>query len=108
MLANCLRYVSRRVVGHKLRKYKGRTAFQGNSVRYENDNVALFSELGSSPATMEAGKAVDAYGSPPGHVSQQNDGVQAYTGSHGRCGNLGRVTPWIDGPNHGLANIGAR
>ena len=47
---------------HKLRKFKGRTAFQGNNVRDENADVALFSELGSSPATMEAGKAVDAYG----------------------------------------------
>ena len=28
---------------------------------------------------MEASKAVDAYGSQPGHITQQNDGVQAYT-----------------------------
>ena len=28
----------------------------------ENSDTVLFSELGSSPATMEAGKAVDAYG----------------------------------------------
>eukprot|EP00435_Cladocopium_sp_Y103_P015059 s2440_g3.t1 len=47
--------------GHKLRKFKGRTVFQGNNVRDENADVALFSELGSSPATMEAGKSVDAY-----------------------------------------------
>ena len=65
--------------GDKLRKFKGRTVFQGNNVRDENSDVALFSELGSSPATMEAGKAVDAYGSQPGHITQQNDGVQAYT-----------------------------
>ena len=52
--------------GHKLRKFKGRTVFQGNNVRDENADVALFSELGSSPATMEAGKAVDAYGCQPG------------------------------------------
>ena len=64
---------------HKLRKFKGRTVFQGNNVRDENADVALFSELGSSPATMEAGKSVDAYGSQPGHITQQNDGVQAYT-----------------------------
>ena len=41
--------------------------------------MALFSELGSSPATMEAGKAVDAYGSQPGHITQQKEGVQAFT-----------------------------
>jgi hypothetical protein len=45
----------------------------------ENSDTALFSELGSSPATMEAGKALDAYGSQPGHTAEQNDGVQAYT-----------------------------
>ena len=28
---------------------------------------------------MEAGKAVDAYGSQPGHTAEQNDGAQAYT-----------------------------
>ena len=65
--------------GHKLRKFKGRTVFQGNNVRDENADTALFAELGSSPATMEAGKAIDAYGSQPGHIVQQNDGVQAYT-----------------------------
>eukprot|EP00435_Cladocopium_sp_Y103_P044847 s1620_g12.t1 len=65
--------------GHKLRKFKGRTVFQGNNVKDENADVALFSELGSSPATMEAGKSVDAYGSQPGYVEEQNDGVQAYT-----------------------------
>ena len=65
--------------GDKLRKFKGRTVFQGNNVRDENADVALFSELGSSPATMEAGKAVDAYGAQPGFITQQNHGVQAYT-----------------------------
>ena len=65
--------------GHKLRKFKGRTVFQGNNVRDENADVALFSELGSSPATMEAGKSIDAYGAQPGFTVQQNDGVQAYT-----------------------------
>ena len=63
--------------GNRLRKFKGRTAFQGNKARDENADVALFLELGSSPATMEAGKSVDAYGSQPGFVTQQNDGVQA-------------------------------
>ena len=64
---------------NKLRKFKGRTVFQGNNVGDENVDVALFSELGFSPATMEAGKAVDAHGSQPGHIIQQNDGVQACT-----------------------------
>jgi hypothetical protein len=52
--------------GRKPRKFKGRTVFQGNNVRDDNADVALFSELGSSPATMGAGKFVDAYGSRHG------------------------------------------
>ena len=47
--------------GDPLRKFKGRTVFQGNNVKDENNDTALFSELGSSPATMEAGKTLDAY-----------------------------------------------
>ena len=62
-----------------MRKFKGRTVFQGNNVRDENADVALLAELGSAPATMEAGKAVDAYGCQPGYTVEQNDGVQAYT-----------------------------
>ena len=67
--------------GHKLRKFKGRTVFQGNDVKDENSEAALFAELGSSPATMEAGKVVDAYGAQPGYKTEQADGKQAYTQS---------------------------
>ena len=65
--------------GNPLRKFKGRTVFQRNNVQDENSSAALFSELGSSPATMEAGKVLDAYGSQPGHTDQLADGKQAYT-----------------------------
>ena len=64
-----------------LTKFKGRTVFQGNNVRDENSDVALFAELGSSPATMEAGKVVDAFGAQPGQCTEQADGKQAYTQS---------------------------
>ena len=60
------------------RKFKGRTVFQGNNVRDENSDHALFNELGSSPASMEAAKLLDAYGSQPGYAKQQADAVQAY------------------------------
>ena len=79
MFEICVEKGSELPQGHKLRKFKGRTRFQGNYVRDENADVALFSQLGSSPATMEAGKFVDAYGSQPEFLTQQNDGVQAYT-----------------------------
>ena len=62
-----------------LRKLKNRTVFHDNNVQDENSSAALFSELGSSPATMEAGKVLDAYGSQPGYAGQQADGKQAYT-----------------------------
>ena len=52
--------------GDPNRKYKGRSVFQGNKVLDENSDHALFAELGSSPASMEAGKIIDVYGSQPG------------------------------------------
>ena len=65
--------------GNPLRKFKGRTVFQGNNVKDESSDVALFAELGSSPANMEAGKSLDACGSMPGNRISQGDGKQAYT-----------------------------
>ena len=53
------------------RKYKHRVVFQGNNVVNQNWEAALFQDLGSSPASMEAGKAADAYGSLPGHDLEQ-------------------------------------
>ena len=62
----------------KRRKYKGRAVFQGNNVRDQDGNWAIFADLGSSPATMEAARAADAYGMLPGHAVQQSDAEQAY------------------------------
>ena len=59
-------------------KFKGRTAFQGNDVRDENSDHALFNEWGPSPASMEAAKLLDAFGSQPGFWKQQADAIQAY------------------------------
>ena len=61
-----------------MRKFKGRKVFEGNNVRDQNSDRALFGELGSSPASMEAAKVLDAYGSQPGFGKQQADAVQAY------------------------------
>ena len=60
------------------RKLKGRFVFQGNNVKDENYNPALFEELSSSPATLQAMKCVDAYGAFPGNATQQCDAEQAY------------------------------
>ena len=60
------------------KKFKGRTVFQGNNVYDENSVAALFAELGSSPASMEAAKILDAFGSQPGYRKAQADAKQAY------------------------------
>ena len=56
----------------------------------ENWDVALFQELSSSPATMEAGKAADAYGLFEGHTVEQCDAEQAYIQSK-----LGGEPTWV-------------
>ena len=65
--------------GHPDQKCKGRSVFQGNKVSDENDDHAIFAELGSSPASMEAAKIIDVFGSQPGYPKQQADARQAYT-----------------------------
>ena len=65
--------------GHDDRKWKGRSVFQGNRVSDEHIDHAIFSELGSSPASMEAAKVIDVFGSQPGYSKQQADAKQAYT-----------------------------
>ena len=65
--------------GHPQRKYKGKTCFQGNNVFDENSDYAVFSEMSSSPASMEAAKILDAFGSQPGFAKERADARQAYT-----------------------------
>lgn len=50
----------------------------GNDVIDQNWEAAMFPDLGSAPASMEASKAVDGYGSFPGNDVQQADAEQAY------------------------------
>ena len=45
----------------------------------QNFKAALFQDLGSSPASIQASKCCDAYGLLPGHTVQQADARQAYT-----------------------------
>ena len=42
------------------RKYKGRAVLGGDQVRDEEGNGAIFRDLGSCPATMEASHSADA------------------------------------------------
>eukprot|EP00972_Heterocapsa_arctica_P072384 10691301-Heterocapsa_arctica.AAC.1 len=68
---------------------KGRWVFQGSDVRDENHQTAIFQELCSSPATLEAAKSVDAYGLLPGHNVEQCHAQQAYVQSK-----LGGTPTW--------------
>ena len=44
----------------------------------QNWEAALFQDLGSAPATMEASKIADMWSCVPGHSMEQADAVQAY------------------------------
>lgn len=60
------------------RTFKYRVVFQGINVTNQQWEWAMCQDLGSSPASMQAGKNVDCYACFPGHVCQQSDTEQAY------------------------------
>ena len=59
--------------------FKGRGVLDGSWVKDGNCDVALLNEMGSSPAIMQAGKAVDVFGLQPGYSIEQADAEAAYT-----------------------------
>jgi hypothetical protein len=61
------------------RKFKGRVVFEGCYVKDEDNNWAIFSEIASCPASMEASRSADAFGLLPGHGIEIADGESAYT-----------------------------
>ena len=67
--------------GSKGRRHKGRYVYQGNDVKDERGNFAVFQELSSNPATMQAVKTVSAYGCLPGNKAEQRDAEQSYVQS---------------------------
>ena len=69
--------------GHKDRKYKGRYVYDGRDgvTRDEMGENALFENRGSSPATLESSKLVDAYGLIEENDEEVSDAPQAYTQS---------------------------
>ena len=56
--------------GDPRRYFKYRVVFQGNQVKDQNWDVALFNEMASTPATLEASKIADAYSCFPGNCAQ--------------------------------------
>ena len=65
-------------VGHAARVFKGRSVFLGDNVKDENFNWAEFQELTSSPAQLEAVRALEAVGAQPTYKVKRNDARQAY------------------------------
>ena len=76
--------------GDSGRVWKGRVCFQGNQVKDQDTNVAVFQDMASSAALMEAGKFIDAISLLPGFDGTQADAKQAYT----QC-ELGGDETWI-------------
>ena len=64
--------------GDPRRYFKYRVVFQGNQVKDQNWDVALFNELASTPATMEASRIADIYSCFKGHSMEGRDVEQAY------------------------------
>ena len=63
--------------GDPNRKCKYCVVFQSDSFRDQDYAAAIFQDLGSSPASMEATRDIDCYGCFPGHSIDQADAEQA-------------------------------
>ena len=74
----CVEKGSELPLGDKNRKFKGRVVFRGNRVRDTSNEVAMFQELGSNPATMTASRMADVKGLVEGYVIQIADAENAY------------------------------
>ena len=77
------------------RKYKGRDVFLGDQVKDQDGNVALFSDLSSSPATMAASKFADFHGLLPGNKEETADVSSAYLQAY-----LKGTPTWVEIPKH--------
>ena len=63
---------------HPDKKYKGRAVVLGDNVKDEGFNWAEFQELSSAPASLEAAKALDAFGCVHGYKVKAGDAIGAY------------------------------
>lgn len=63
--------------GDARKKFKGRVVFGGDDVWDQNLAVAMFQELSTSPATIEATKTADLHGLCGNNMCEQADAVQA-------------------------------
>ena len=79
-----------------LGKSSGRAAVDNSWVKDENYEIALFNNMGASPASMQAGTAVDAFGLQPEFDVEQAVAEAAYT----LCDLKGTET-WVRLPEDG-------
>ncbi len=86
------------------KKYKGRAVFLGNTVRDEAFNWAEFQELSSSPAQIEAVRALEALGLRPRYKVKRNDARQAYLQAYLR--NPDGAICYVHLPKNGGRSIG--
>ena len=71
----CMEKGSELEEGNPERKYKGGVVFLGDRVRDQNGQVAIFEEMASSPAGLEASKLCDFYGLlHPNYIHNSNQG----------------------------------
>ena len=64
--------------GDDRRYFKYRVVFQGNQVKDQNWEVALYNEHACVPATLEASRIADIHSCFPGHTIEGRDVEQAY------------------------------
>ncbi len=76
---------------------KGRIVLLGDNLKDQDFNWPEFGELGSTPPSIEAARALDAIGSLPGHRVETGDANGAYTQSL-----LRGTKTWVALPEHRL------
>ena len=74
----CIEKNSELHIGQTSREFKGRAVLQGDRVVDQNWDVAMFQDLGSNPANMDASRAADCYGCMIGNGVELVDAEQAY------------------------------
>ena len=65
--------------GHPDRTIKGRCVLLGNMVKGENFESAVYAEVASAPAAIEAARTLDAYSCIGSNVASQSDATPAHT-----------------------------
>ena len=88
--------------GHDGEIYKGRDVLLGNHITDEESTWAVFSDLGSSPPTLEACRNLDALSDLPWYETKTGDAKGAYCQSYpeGEDG----VVAWVSVPEHRWPN----